>query len=404
MKNGMRVSYYSRLQNLGMVLSPLVFCLSFMFPFLAQATPPSSATPGPGPSISIGGMYGAERVLNEVQSTVTSQTQTACHSAESTAVAPSSFQATTECQVRCRSTGRLGSKQTITSSFRFSPEKLGLRRGDGNIPYQHLTATLTQQAQLNCVAAGSAHCGTLQNISDVELTRLNSGTWSISNWEPCSRREHEVPSPYDQNYRLQTASNPNDPTPHSPLPDLQSFGGVISPLPRSPEEFITEERENGTTEAATTAMRSLADGKINVEQCTRATGEDYSYPCESISALMSQKRNYQDRASCNTILTLNTCFGDCLSSNGYRYVLTSNQPNARNTISVCADSFIQEIQQRKLGALSASVLQTFCEDFAWRSLFRMPAFTPASQGLSCAAYRGTVDCQQTLRQIGRRRP
>jgi hypothetical protein len=245
------------------------------------------------------------------------------------------FYADAHCEFSCA-----GSDQPTLSDSReleWDPEHdPSAFRGDGNL-WAGMTTRLTMKGSRACLEAAAARCGRLDRVASVRYLGMDSGSWHMPPRISCGSNQELFYSPYD-------------PTQVSGLRRIRN---------------------------------AESTGRVELVPDFGATG-----------AIV------KGSSSCTRTITASVCFGDCLCEPGvvkdcphrgnderWAQVLGTSMTPARRTLTICADALVAELASANMAHASRDVLTHYCEDFAWRTIF-----SAHSQGTTCAAYRGTVDC------------
>jgi hypothetical protein len=204
-----------------------------------------------------------------------------------------------------------------------------------------MTQRLSLKGQRTCLDAAAAACGGLQHVRAFSFDGMQSGGWRMPPRISCNPGQPLFFSPYD-------------PSMSGSLRRVKTHESTGIPVERSPDF------------AATGAM----DKKGGVI------------------------------AGCAKPITVKVCFGDCLcdpsaltecprrgADESWAQVLGTSKPPGSRTITVCGDELAAQLGGAHMLSLSRDVLDYYCQDFAWRTIFSNRAL-----GSTCAAYRGTVDC------------
>ncbi len=248
----------------------------------------------------------------------------------------SRFFATANCEYTCTGDGH---KRTGSRELEWDPEKeAGMFKGDGAL-WATMTQRLSNKGKRTCLEAATAGCTSLNRIASVSYRGLQSGAWAMPAQILCGPGQPLTFSPYDPS--------------------------VSSTLRRHATEN-------------TSGLQLIAE--------LTSTGD-----IEKKAALP---------ADCAKKISVSVCFGDCLcdpdelvecpnrgKSEQWAQVLGTRKPPASRTITLCADRLVAELTRNSMRRYAHDVLQYYCEDFAWRTIFaRRPT------GATCSAYRGAVDC------------
>ena len=243
------------------------------------------------------------------------------------------FYADASCQYSCAndSTIHTGSRELAWDPA----SEPGMFQGDGNL-WATMTQRLTNKGRRTCLEAATVGCKRMELVREFSYTGMASGAWKMPAQILCGPGQPLAYSPYDNTMASALRRQAN--SSHAPV------------------QIIAELSADG------------GKSKAPVKDCKKE-------------------------------ITVNVCFGDCLCEPGavadcpkrsdgrWAEVLGTSKPPATRVLKICADTLVAELAAAKMTGYSHDVLQFYCEDYAWRTVFlRKPT------GATCSAYRGTVDC------------
>lgn len=238
------------------------------------------------------------------------------------------FEAIITCAFQCHG----NQKTTETLKQNFDTEKIGMKRGDGNL-WASLSTTIEMWSRESCLEKAQRQCGSLDKIEAFELPLVTSGNWILDKKLKCSKDAPVVLSPFEKSLKTAPQSSEIKSEKLNPL-SLKPTWNKITPLG------------------------------------------------------IGSRNNYKMPKKCKIKVTGTFCYGDCitLDEGPYKELLSSPTPLGEDQYTFCADELVAKLKNKKL---SSDVIDFYCEDYFLTILKEVKA-----TGLTCASSRIGLDCSE----------
>jgi len=255
------------------------------------------------------------------------------------------FDATLLCNSICKD----GTQEASVIEKRFEPHKNRLASGDGRqdkIAWSYLGMTLDTWGADKCLHESISKCNGVEKVDKTSMVQMSSGDWKYNGKIDCKRKDI-VYSPFAERFKLKNKGIPK----------------------------ITKEDTYRTPNQQSSLYEFL-----NTDE-------------EAVS-ISSDDVKSDNIKNCKNIITVTTCFGDCILGVGSEAngevieTLATTDPLGDGVSYICADKLLAKIAGKNL---SKSVKKVKCEKFAWEVMHRAEL-----SGKSCAAVRGEFNCSSIV--------